>query len=449
MIIHNKNILIVFFLALCIRMANLFLFIPDDFNFRLEDQDIYVNLGMSMLETGSFVYNTNGVYTVETARTPIYPYFLSYIWSVFNYNPWTVVFIQSIIDSITCVIIGLVSLLVVPRSFLLGGVLSAINMNLVVSSGMILTDSLYLLFFTLFLWSSIKYIKKQKLKHLILLSLFLSLSILTRPVAYYLIPILGFGFFFLLVFKKKIIKDIAINILIFFLGVFILLSPLLERNYKQYDTLSITSQSGLHLSKYLVPLAVHFSKGVSYEKAVSKVHNKIEKSKDESYIASNNPFEVSRYESKISIDYLFELGTPSVIYSWFVGSVLNLASSGVMAMPLVRELPHKSFYNTPGENIIDKLSIFIYDTNSITYLLVVTIANITSLILFILKLFGVYFLVKNSSQYGGRWVSFFILGVIMYFLLITGPVIGVKYMLPIEPLLTILLIIAIAKIKEY
>ena len=95
--ISNKSILIVFFLALIVRLVNLFLLIPDDFNFRLEDQDIYVNLGLSMLETGEFVYNSDNIYITETARTPLYPVFLSAIWNLVGYNPWAVVFIQSII----------------------------------------------------------------------------------------------------------------------------------------------------------------------------------------------------------------------------------------------------------------------------------------------------------------------------------------------------------------
>ena len=71
-----------------------------------------------------------------------------------------------------------------------------------------------------------------------------------------------------------------------------------------------------------------------------------------------------------------------------------------------------------------------------------------SLFLFIVKLFGSYFLVKHSSQYGEGWTIFFVLGTITYFLLITGPVIGVKYMLPIEPLLTVLLVVGFSGISK-
>jgi len=447
--ISNKSILIVFFLALIVRLVNLFLLIPDDFNFRLEDQDIYVNLGLSMLETGEFVYNSDNIYITETARTPLYPVFLSAIWNLVGYNPWAVVFIQSIIDSVTCVIIGLVSSLVVPRTFLLGGVLSAININLVVHSGMILTDSLFLLLFTIFLWSTVVYLKSRKLKHLIMLSLMLSLSILTRTVAYYLIPILGFVFLWFLLPKKESLSKVVLHILTFFLTTSILLIPLIDRNYKQFNTTSITSQTGLHLSKYLVPMAIHFSEGVSYADAVNEVVTKIERSKQGNWVDDeNNPFEVSSYESKISIDRLFELDTLQITYSWIAGSTLNLISSGVMAMPLVRKLPHRSFYNTPGENIIQKLTTFVLDKESIKYLLIIIIANIMSLFLFIVKLFGSYFLVKHSSQYGEGWTIFFVLGTITYFLLITGPVIGVKYMLPIEPLLTVLLVVGFSGISK-
>jgi hypothetical protein len=64
-------------------------------------------------------------------------------------------------------------------------------------------------------------------------------------------------------------------------------------------------------------------------------------------------------------------------------------------------------------------------------------------------MFGIYFLVKNPSQYGGGWVVVFILGVITYFLLITGPVIGVKYMIPVEPFLTVLAVVGFSKWKRF
>jgi 4-amino-4-deoxy-L-arabinose transferase-like glycosyltransferase len=446
----SKSFLFVFFAALIIRMVNFFLLIPDDFNFKLEDQGAYVNLGLSMLETGRFVYDDSDGYVIETARTPLYPAFLAAIWNIVDYNPWVVVFIQSVVDSVTCIVIGLISLAITPRTFLLGGVLASVNMNLVASSGMILTDSLFLFLFTLFLWFTIAYLKSKNVKYLIILSLMLSLSILTRPVAYYLIPILGFVFPWFLFSKKESLSVVILHVLIFILTVSILLAPIIHRNYKQFDTISITSQSGLHLSKYLVPLALHFSEGISYPAAVNEVKVKIETTKQDNWVDDvNNPFEVSRYESKIAINRLFELGVFKASYSWVVGSTLNLISSGVMVMPWVRALPHLSFYNAPGKDVMQKITNFMSDTDSRKYLLTIVVANTISLLFFIVKLFGVYFLVKHSSQYGGGWIVFFILGLIIYFLLITGPIIGVKYMLPVEPFLTVLAVVGFSKWKRF
>ena len=442
----SKQVLIIFGLALLVRAINLFLLIPDDFNFQMEDQDIYVNLGLSILQTGDFVYQTGSSFNMETARTPLYPAFLSVIWSVTGYNPWAVISIQSIIDSLSCVMIGLVVSKIIPGYFVLGGVLSVFNMNMVASSGVILTDSLFLLFFTLFLWATLSYLNKSNLKYMILLALMLALSILTRPVSYYLIPILGVIFLWYLLSKKKSLSEAGLHVSVFFFIVSIFLAPLIERNYRQFDTVSITSQAGLHLSRYLVPLAIHFSEGVSYEEAVNEVTGKIERSKQSDQTDNeSNPFEVSRYESKVSIERLFELGVARITYSWIVGSTLNLISSGVMVMPWVRGLPHNSFYNTTGGNIIEKVINFISDADSLKYLLVIVLANIISLFLFVIKMSGVYFLVKNPSQYGGGWVVVFILGIITYFLLITGPVIGVKYMIPVEPFLTVLAVVGFTK----
>ena len=217
MSVFVKQVLIIFGLALLIRVINLLLLIPDDFNFRLEDQDIYTNLGLSMLQTGDFVYQAGGSFEMETARTPLYPAFLSVIWFITDYNPLVVVFIQSIIDSLSCVMIGSIVSKVVPGSFsfTLGGILSIFNMNMVASSGMILTDSVFLLFFTLFLWATLTYLNKKNFKYMILLSATLALSILTRPVAYYLIPILGVIFIWFLFSQKEPLSKVILHILVF------------------------------------------------------------------------------------------------------------------------------------------------------------------------------------------------------------------------------------------
>jgi len=445
---QTSKIVIVFLLAMVVRIINILFFMPDSFDFMMEDQSTYVNLGISMLEVGDFVRNNGTEYVVETERVPLYPFFLSVIWRVFEFNPWVVIFIQSIIDSFTCVIIGLIVTLITPTAFFLGGILSVFNVNLIVSSGLILTDSIFLFLFALFTLFTIKYLSSKKIKYLIFLSLTLSLSILTRPVSYYLIPILGFAFLVFLLHKKIPIRILILHICIFFVSVSILLSPLIHRNYKQFDTISITSQSGMHLSQYLVPLSIHISEGISYDEAVKQTMLKTKNFKKNGNTVNNNPFVDSDHKSTAAINHLFELGMPKIIYSWIVGSFMNLTSSGVMLMPYVRGLPHESFYNTPGSNILQKIVNFVSNSDSIKYLLIILISNFISLLFFFVKLFGLYVLLKNVHKYGGVWVSSFITGTILYFLLITGPILGVKYILPIEPLLTILLIVGFINIKK-
>ena len=96
--LSNKNAAVIFFFALAVRIINLFFLIPEGFDFKLEDQGIYVGLGLSMLETGNFSYNNGDGYTIETERTPLYPFFLAFVWDIAGYNPWAIVFIQSLID---------------------------------------------------------------------------------------------------------------------------------------------------------------------------------------------------------------------------------------------------------------------------------------------------------------------------------------------------------------
>jgi hypothetical protein len=426
------------------RMFNFFFLIPDDFNFRSEDQDIYVNLGLSMLQTGDFVRQEVNDFYVETARMPLYPAFLSAVWSLSGYNPWIIIFLQLVIDALSCVMIGLIVSQFVSGSFILGGVLSTFNMNMIASSGMILTDSLFLFVFTLCLYAILIYLNKKELKYMILLSIMLSLSVLTRSVSYYLIPIFGVALLWYLISNNVRITKLFVHITTFVLIVAVLLGVLVNRNYQQFGTIEITSQSGVHLSKYLVPLVIHFSEGKTYSEAATEVTSMAKHCKSSSLVNNKiDAFKLSHCESRIAIDRLLDISTVKITYAWLVGSVLNLSSSGVMVTPWLRSLPHQSFYNTPGDTFVHKIVTFITDAGSIKYIVATLISNLISFLMFILKCFGAYLMVKNRRHYIGGWGVFFVLGTIFYFLLITGPVLGVKYMLPIEPLLTILLVIGI------
>ena len=153
-----KNIFFVFFIALIVRTGYVWFFI-ESVDLTFEDQAMYIQLGQTMAETESFLQNTGNEYSIVTERVPGYPALLALVYTLFGENNMAVVIVQIFIDSLTCVIIGLIAELIVTRGFLVAGLISALNLSMITLSGMILTDTLFLFLFSLFILFAFRYLK--------------------------------------------------------------------------------------------------------------------------------------------------------------------------------------------------------------------------------------------------------------------------------------------------
>jgi hypothetical protein len=96
-------------------------------------------------------------------------------------------------------------------------------------------------------------------------------------------------------------------------------------------------------------------------------------------------------------------------------------------------MKHPSFYATKGDGVVEKLFNYIKNSSGIIYLSILFVATISSILFIMLALIGVF---KIISALPPVTVAMLLL-LVGYFLAITGPIIGVKYRLPIEPILTL------------
>ena len=145
-----KKSFFIFALAMIVRVFYVWFFV-DSSNLELEDQMMYIQLGKIMAETGNFLQYASNGYVDVTERLPGYPAFLAVIYTLFGENNMIVVAVQIFIDSLTCVIIALITKLVTNKGFMFAGMISVFNLNMIVLSGMVLTDTLFLFFFSLFI----------------------------------------------------------------------------------------------------------------------------------------------------------------------------------------------------------------------------------------------------------------------------------------------------------
>jgi len=265
--------------------------------------------------------------------------------------------------------------------------------------------------------------------------LFISLATLVRPSSYYLLPILLIGLVSWRLWNRDTILKIGTLAALYLVIVGVLLGGIHQRNYQQYDSIALVSQTGTHLLGWVVPATYQYSGQGSYQEGQQLAKGRLTSAlqHDQLEVLPSNQFESSSYLTNVSKDILFELGSLNMLKAWVVGSAINLLAPSVAHAPALRAMEHPSFYETEGNGIVEKLFNYIKNSSGFLYLLILAVGTIISVIFTVLALVGVF---KMISELPPITVTTLLL-LVGYFFAITGPIIGVKYRLPIEPILTL------------
>ena len=421
-----KDVTLLFLLALLVRVGYALFFVEPEY-LLIEDQTLYIQLAQQL--PGS------GLLGISSERVPGYPLFIASIYTLFGEELWNVISIQILLDSINCVVIALMAKTLFSKGFWIAGILSAVNLNMVILSVSLLTDTLFLFLFILFLFSLLQYLQNERTRWLVLLVLFISLATLVRPSSYYLLPILLIGLVSWRLWHRDTILKIGTLVVLYSVIVGVLLGGIHQRNYQQYGSTALVSQTGTHLLGWVVPATYQYSGQGNYQEGQQLARGKLASAlqRDQLEMLSLNPFENSSYRANVGKDILFELGFLNVLKAWVVGSTINLLAPSVAYTPALRSMEHPSFYETEGNGIVEKLFNYIKNSNGFLYLSILAVGTIISIIFTMLALIGVF---KMISALPPITVTTLLL-LVGYFFVITGPIIGVKYRLPIEPILTL------------
>jgi 4-amino-4-deoxy-L-arabinose transferase-like glycosyltransferase len=421
-----KDGAILFLLALVLRASYAIFFVEIEYFFS-EDQAGYIQLAQQFSE--------NGFLETSLVRVSGYPFFISSIYTIFGESLWNVISVQILLDSISCIVIALMAKLIFGKGFWVAGILSAINLNMIILSSSLLTDSLFLFLFTIFLFSLLKYLNNDKVVWFFLLVLFISLATLVRPVSYYLLPFLLIGLVGLRLWNRDSFFKVSALIVIYSTVVIVLLGSVHQYNYQKYNTMRFASHTGATLLKWVVPAAYQYSGQGDYQEGLQLSDKKLAFAlkRDQLDSLPLNPYDSSDYQASIAKEILFEFGFFNILKAWVAGSVMNLVAPSVAFAPALRAMDHSSFYETKGDGMVEKLFNYIKNSSGILYVLILVIGTIISTLFILLATIG---MVKMFLQFPPVTVITLI-ALVGYFLVVTGPIIGVKYRLPIEPLLTL------------
>jgi len=200
-----------------------------------------------------------------------------------------------------------------------------------------------------------------------------------------------------------------------------------------------------------VPATYQYSGQGSYQDGLKLAQEHLDASTKNDMLQSfdNNPFKMNDFYMQVAKEALAELGLINILHAWSAGTVINLLSPSIAYAPAVRVMKHPSFYETPGDGTIKKLFNYVTNIDSLLYLSMIAIGTIVSTVFLIISIFGLYRMIKFEFIIRqNREILLFSLFVIIYFMAITGPIVGVKYRLPMEPIMTMFLSYALVKFRE-
>jgi 4-amino-4-deoxy-L-arabinose transferase-like glycosyltransferase len=430
---------VVFLLALSMRLLNLVLLRGNGSFFAEPDTLSYWALGAALAKPDTF-WST---FLAMTDRMPLYPLLLAAIESTLGDNPRAVALIQAVIDAGTCTLIAALGALISPMVGLIAGVLAAVSFTLIVFSSQILTDTLFLFFFTLMLLAGARFLIRPSNGLALLAGLAGGLSIAVRPAAVILlaagVPVVFVG---ARVQHRRVAAALAAALL-FAIAAAAPIAPVLLRNMIHYRTLSLTSQTGDHFAFWIVPLVVQRANGTPYRESVERMlalYQRRLSEHDRGFAA--DPFRRAALLAQVAREEMAQVPRLAIVEAWLDGMLVNLGAPALLDDPRVRALPKPSYYDTPGVSLWQRTRTYLFGEAGPFHVLLA--AGLAGMLLFLaLESIGFVMLAQKLP-----WAAALAGGVLAYFILLNGPVIGPKYRLPMEPILIVLAAIPLAWLAE-
>jgi hypothetical protein len=436
--------LFIFLLALLIRLINLALIgrTPAAY-FAQSDSDRYWAIGRIVALTGQIAVAHDGGLEPVTDLMPIYPLFVGAMQWVFGDVPAAVAVAQAVVDAASCTVIASLGAMLGPAVGLVAGVLAAVSINLTVHSSQILTDTLFVFFFSLMLLNGARFLRDPWPRHAAVAGASAGLALATRPVVAGLVVVAVPLIVAAALHHGKRTTGAAAMAALFSLSAVAPVTPTLLSNFFNYHVVSLTSQGGGHLLNWIVPLVTQRNDGTPYQLTVDRLGEVYRRQLAELGLSDGeiDDFHRSAIKTELAYQGMRQLPAAAFVMAWAEGMVVNLASPAVILDPRVRSLSKPSFYSTGGTSLTERARAYLFDDFGTYQALLLAGLGLT-LPFVLLQCWGLVLLARQEP-----WAALFAAGVLAYYLMINGPVATPKYRLPMEPVLIVLSALAIVRLS--
>ena len=292
---RNMSIILIVLLALAIRLTFFILVKPWDDSvlqnkILVHDAIRYNYLGKSILSSKSFS-------AFSSFRTPGYPVFIAFIYSIFGTRVWVVLLTHVFLDIGTVILVFLLARRLFGNDKIanIAAFLYSICILSVCMMTMLITEVLFLFILTLSILLFLKALERGRIKDFALVAFLVGLAALVKPVAKY-IPVLMV--ITLLFQKKKSISTLA-NIVVIVLVFLATIAPWQARNFQKFGFYALSDIQSSMLLSYNVAFVKAFDEGKSVQEAERElIGNAVD--------GIENPFERSKIYQRVAIKYILE-----------------------------------------------------------------------------------------------------------------------------------------------
>jgi hypothetical protein len=357
-------------------------------------------------------------------------------------GPRAIAFIQAVIDAATCTFVASLGALISARVGLIAGILAAFSPTLIVFSTQILTDTIFLFFFTLMLLAGAHFLLRPLIGRAIWAGLAGGFALATRPAVAALLAAAVPVVFAIAWMQRRRLGLALAAAMVFGVAAAAPVAPVLLRNAIRYDSLSLTSQTGDYWALWIVPLVVQRANGTPYQVTADRMESRYRERIERNSMAANNPFWRAALKSELAREEMARLPVSAYAKAWLEGMIVNLAAPALLADPRVRALPKPSFYNTAGTSLWERARAYLFDNPGL-YQLLLVLGLLAMLPFLVLEAIGFVMLARSMS-----WAALFAGAVLAYFLLLNGPVASPRYRLPLEPVLLVIAAVPLARLAE-
>jgi len=343
---------------------------------------------------------------------------------------------------VTCVLVAILAARLWVPAARMAGLAAALWPNLIIHSGIVVQESLFLLLILLWMLALVSFVRAPTVQRAALAGLLFGCALFFRAAMQFMILLLPFIVLFYASrdgAERRWIKGVAAAV-VFVVAAAIPVSPVLYRNISNFGAPALTAQTGLHALFWTLSLVRMDQNGTTFDVEAKKTQvafaaRLTAKGFDATKL---NPFEVDRLRRNMAIEELLKIPVTRLLKVWAQGAAISLFSPSVLSHGRVRALPRPSFYQTPGKNLVERARHYLFDDPG-WFQAIVILALAASLISVIFQLLGLWRMFQLS-----RIAFFSSLLYVGYFLALSGPTAGPKYRMPYEPIMIILFALGLA-----